>query len=413
MKTFTAGILAFFVLTLTGPVAADFEFVEEVFLSPPIPFESYTSVVFDGEEFLLGRFDGSAVRFDASYNFIETFTFPAPFSGNLRSIDIDRANGNMLALSSSTRILTEFTPGFNVAQMYSVIQPDLTATAGVVLDPVTNTTWGAGVFTGLVTQYTREGEILFDFQTEVFDAFNTIAIDWVNQTILLLDPAPDRIFEYTFDGEFVGTPFYSADDDFIGLGSGFPNGMYYDSETARLYVISSVGDLAVLEDLSRLGDNAFELVVPDAFTVFRGTQIDGALADAFESDDSRLLFNPGFVLNSDEAPVWLIFDATLSGDSPNSLEITAESQAGTPGLTGTFEAWNWNSSAYEIIDVSPTSFNSDAVVTVDLTSGISDYVQTGTGAVRSRIGWRQTGFTINFPWEVRLDQLVWTANSPD
>ena len=155
----------------------------------------------------------------------------------------------------------------------------------------------------------------------------------------------------------------------------------------------------------------FEL--PDAFTVFRGIQIDGALADAFESDDSRLLFNPGFVLNSDEAPVWLIFDATLSGDSPNSLEITAESQAGTPGLTGTFEAWNWNSSAYEIIDVSPTSFNSDAVVTVDLTSGISDYVQTGTGAVRSRIGWRQTGFTINFPWEVRLDQLVWTANSPD
>ena len=147
-----------------------------------------------------------------------------------------------------------------------------------------------------------------------------------------------------------------------------------------------------------------------AFTVFRGVQLTGALVDSFESDDSRLLFNPGFVLNSDEAPVWLIFDATLSGDSPNSLEITAESQAGTPGLTGTFEAWNWNSSAYEIIDVSPTSFNSDAVVTVDLTSGISDYVQTGTGAVRSRIGWRQTGFTINFPWEVRLDQLVWTAN---
>ena len=140
MKTFTAGILAFFVLTLPGPVAADFEFVEEVFLSPPIPFDPYTSVVFDGKEFLLGRFDGSVVRFDASYNFIETFAFPAPFSGNLRSIDIDRANGNMLALSNSSRILTEFTPDFNVAQMYSAIQPDLTATAGVVLDPVTNTT---------------------------------------------------------------------------------------------------------------------------------------------------------------------------------------------------------------------------------------------------------------------------------
>ena len=74
----------------------------------------------------------------------------------------------------------------------------------------------------------------------------------MNQTILLLDPAPDRLVEYSFDGEFVGTPFLAADDDFIGLGSGFPNGIYYDSETARLYVISSIGDLAVWEDLSRL-----------------------------------------------------------------------------------------------------------------------------------------------------------------
>ena len=410
MKILAAAILAFCVLTVPpAPVAADFEFVEEVFLSPPIPFDPYTSVVFDGKEFLLGRFDGSAVRFDASYNFIETFAFPAPFSGNLRSIDIDRANGNMLALSNSSRILTEFTPDFNVAQMYSAIQPDLTATAGVVLDPVTNTTWGAGVFTGLVTQYTREGGFLFEFQTEVFDAFNTIAIDWVNQTILLLDPAPDRLVEYTFDGEFVGTPFLAADDDFIGLGTGFPNGIYYDSETARLYVISSIGDLTIWEDLSRLGDTASETVVPDTITVFRGNQIDGALADAFKSDDSRLRFNLGFVISPVEAPVWLIFDGTLSNDSPSSLQLTAESQAGTPGLTGTFEAWNWNSSAYEVIDVSTASFNSDTVVTVDISSGISNYVQPGSGAVRSRIGWRRTGFTINFPWEVRLDQMVWTV----
>ena len=143
----------------------------------------------------------------------------------------------------------------------------------MVLDPVTNTTWGAGVFTGLVTQYTREGEILSNFQTEVFDAFNSIAIDWVNRTILLIDPAPDRIFEYTFDGEFVGTPFNATDDDFIGLGSGFPNGIYYDSETARLYSISNLGDFAVWEDPSRLileGDyNQDNLVDAADFTVWQ------------------------------------------------------------------------------------------------------------------------------------------------
>ena len=151
-------------------------------------------------------------------------------------------------------------------------------------------------------------------------------------------------------------------------------------------------------------------IVPDAFTVSRGFQIGGTLADALESDDSRLRFNPGFILNDAEAPVWLIFDAALSSDSPGSLVLAVESQAGTPGLTATLEAFNWNTSGYEIVEASAASFNTDTVVSVDLSSGISDYVQSGSGAIRSRIGWRQTGFTINFPWEVRLDQMLWTVN---
>ena len=78
-------------------------------------------------------------------------------------------------------------------------------------------------------------------------------------------------------------------------------------------------------------------------------------------------------------------------------------------MTGTLEAFNWVSGAYDVVDASAASFNTDTVVAVDLSSGISNYVQVGTGDVRSRIGWRQTGFTLNFPWEIRLDQLVWTV----
>ncbi len=148
-------------------------------------------------------------------------------------------------------------------------------------------------------------------------------------------------------------------------------------------------------------------VVPDALTVFRGLQIGGTLENVFQSDDSRIRFNPGFTINSSEAPVWLIFDGTLPSDSPGSLKIILESQAGTPGLTHTLEAWNWTSLAYDIVDVSEASFNADSVITVDLSSAISDYAQPGTGSVRTRVGWRKTGFTINYPWEVRVDQMVW------
>jgi hypothetical protein len=149
--------------------------------------------------------------------------------------------------------------------------------------------------------------------------------------------------------------------------------------------------------------------VADSINIFRGVLIGGDLSDSFESDDSYLKFNPGFVINSSEAPVWLIFDGSLPSDNPTSLGIVMESNVGTPGLTHTLEAWNWTSAAYDIVDVSTASFNKDVAVTVDLSSGISNYAQPGTGVARTRVGWRKTGFTINYPWEVRLDQLVWTV----
>ncbi len=150
-----------------------------------------------------------------------------------------------------------------------------------------------------------------------------------------------------------------------------------------------------------------EVVNANQYTVFRGLHVSGDLSDSFESDDSYLKFNPGFTINSAEAPVWLIFDASLPSDSPASLEIVMESTAGTPGLTHTLEAWNWTSAVYDVVDVSTASFNDDVVVTVSLSSAISDYAQAETGAVRTRVGWRKTGFTINYPWEVRLDQMAW------
>ena len=126
----------------------------------------------------------------------------------------------------------------------------------MALDPITNTTWAAGVFTGVVTQYSREGLELSSFQTMDFDFFNSIAVDWVNETVLLFDPLPDRLEEYTFDGEFVGTPFLTVpEEDFIRLHTDlnvFTNGIYYDSETARLYAIGTGGELAIWEDRSRL-----------------------------------------------------------------------------------------------------------------------------------------------------------------
>ena len=264
MKILAAVIVAFCVLTVApAPVAAQFELVEEVRLSVPVPddpnapFSVFASVAFDGENYWASRFDRSVLRYDTMFNLIEEFDLPINF-GNPRTIEVDRATGNLLVLINSNRMLTEYTPDWNEVRMYSVIQEDLSATSGLVLDPVTDTTWTSGVFTGVVTQYSREGMELSSFQTEDFDFFNSVAVDWVNETVLLFDPSPDRLVEYTFDGEFVGTPFLTdiSVPDFTRLHTDlnvFTNGIYYDSEIARLYAIGSGGELAIWEDQSRLG----------------------------------------------------------------------------------------------------------------------------------------------------------------
>ena len=151
------------------------------------------------------------------------------------------------------------------------------------------------------------------------------------------------------------------------------------------------------------------MAVPDGLAVFRGILVGGGLEDVVESDNSRLVLHPGFTINSSEAPVWLILDGQLVADSPLELAISVESRAGTPGLTCTVEAWDWTQSQYDVIGDFGESFNIDSIETMSLGSSSANYAEDGTGSVRSRVGWRKTGFTINFPWQVSLDHVVWTA----
>ena len=140
-------------------------------------------------------------------------------------------------------------------------------------------------------------------------------------------------------------------------------------------------------------------IPPANFSTFRGIQLSGTINDFQLSDNVRALFNPGFVLNNTEAPVWLIFDAV----APNAIAFFVESQAGTPGLTYTVEAFDFTTQAFNIIGTEAETFNADLISMFPITAANID---TG-GEVQARVGWRQTGFVIQFPWEVRIDQVGW------
>lgn len=147
----------------------------------------------------------------------------------------------------------------------------------------------------------------------------------------------------------------------------------------------------------------------DSFNIFRGILESGTLESTFDSDDSHLNFFPGLTLNSVEPPVWIEFSGDLASESPSSMSITMEASANTSGLTQTIEMFNWNTGQYELVDSQSASVNSDSVVEVDLTSESTNYVQSGTAAVKSRIGFKATGLIFLFPWTASIDQQVWNV----
>ena len=139
-------------------------------------------------------------------------------------------------------------------------------------------------------------------------------------------------------------------------------------------------------------------VAPASFTTFRGLVVNADLSDFSGSDDVPARFNPGFTITNTEAPVWLIFDAVAA----NATSFSVESNAGTPGLTYTVEAFNWAANGYDEIGTQMEAFGTDQTATFTIVP--ADHVD-GAGNVRARVGWRRTSFTINFPWEVRVDQF--------
>lgn len=210
------------------------------------------------------------------------------------------------------------------------------------------------------------------------------------------DPTADFVAgTVAFTGEFTAT---LTPDDYAEYLTA-PNGgdLYFPADSA-----DDVADATLIGRYIVMlpGSTGGAFVPPSAFTTFRGIALSAATSDFADSDDVRASFNPGFVLNDTEAPVWLIFD----GNAPTATSFRVESQAGTPGLTYRVEAFNFNTNSFDPIGTQAEGFNTDAVVEFNIVA--ADHID-ASGDVQGRVGWRQTGFTLNFPWEVRVDQVGW------
>lgn len=180
-----------------------------------------------------------------------------------------------------------------------------------------------------------------------------------------------------------------------------PGGGNYSLNYSDQTMTGTIGAAEIAWFQFEVGAESDLFVPPATFTNFRGTVLNASLTDFADADDVDASYNPGFTIGNFEAPVWLIFEAV----SASATGFRVESSAGTPGLEYTFEAWNWGTSSYDIIDTEVESFNIDTATEFPIVA--ADHIEPGTDNVRSRVGWRRVGFTINFPWQVNVDQVGW------
>ena len=128
------------------------------------------------------------------------------------------------------------------------------------------------------------------------------------------------------------------------------------------------------------------------------------------SDDVHLTSIPGFTLNPLEAPIWIEFYGVVDF-VPGDFEFEIESFAGTPGLTATVEMFNFTTGAFEEVGTFGEAFlDTNSTEVFDLTASIDDFISVDL-EVLARVGWRQTGFVINFPWEVNVDLACWRGST--
>ncbi len=171
-----------------------------------------------------------------------------------------------------------------------------------------------------------------------------------------------------------------------------------------VYLSTANGDADIYTNVITFPNGDAELVSANAFRGFHNV---GDLNSLLDSDDDKLCYNPGIVLDQSEAPITLDFVGTLPNDSPASLDVTIESSANTVGLELTFSFWNYNTESWDVVGTDAQSLNADTARTFAGTP--ADHVELGTGEVRTRYEVRVVSLIFLFPWLDCVDHVYWTT----
>ena len=220
------------------------------------------------------------------------------------------------------------------------------------------------------------------------------------------DYESSRLFSLRYDGStpFNGTNFVQR-KDWVGdittdIGTIARISSFAEDAVGNLYVIDRIGG-----ELFKLTDAVMPVVTPTSMTVESGTLQSGDVTSTFTSDDVDVV-----VERADVFPprIHVVFDGTLSSDSPSELLVQFESRVTAfffNRVNERIEMYNWSTDSFEQVNGRKAS-QTDRITVVNLTADIAKYVQPGTGNVRTKLIWLARAQP-SFNWDAEIDQLVW------
>ncbi len=165
-----------------------------------------------------------------------------------------------------------------------------------------------------------------------------------------------------------------------------------------------------LQSLSAASKGPLFLSPPSSITLVNGAQIGGNLASLEDDDNDGLTISPTAggarsgtgIIGSTFAPAAAITQIDLGVRSSNTL-ITGN------GAEQAIELWNWNTSAYELVDTRPATLT-ETLTSLTLTNNPARFVHATTREVRFRIQHNTDIGGVGNRWSMTFDLVGFHFN---
>jgi len=217
------------------------------------------------------------------------------------------------------------------------------------------------------------------------------------------------------------TPFRTDFDNVFSLG--FPlvgqsqESFYFDAEPDGIYDETEIdvwpagSEANLLLGITAIQGGTVETRLPGSYTYEPGTAVSGGLTDLWDSDDLRLVAGPGVVLSSQQSPLRVVLTSTATSPSATQVAMIIEAKATSANIRQVIEFYNYTTNTWVQGDQRQIS-TTESTIQVVAPGTPTQYIQTGSRQIKTRLSYKQTGPVLSFPWRISWDRAVWSITRP-